>query len=376
MTDLEASLRPFVDSGDIPGLVALVARGNDVEVATLGAQDSSGTPMARDSIFRAASITKPLTAALTMLLVEDGRLDLDAPVDDLLPELAGPRVLRTLESPIDDTVECVWPITARDLLTGTAGHGFCTWDSPVVPLLMEQLRQAADDIHEVPSPDEWMRRLSAIPLMHQPGEGWTYNASYDVLGVLLARAAGQDLADAMAERLLEPLGMRDACFHVPADKVARLTTMWGSDDDGGLRVRDEPDGFLTRPPAFPSGSGGLVTTADDWLSFGRMLLADGGGLLRPESVRLMTADHTTPRHRELGGFFLDGQGWGFGGGVDTALLEEWNVIGRYGWVGGTGTSAYVHPDGTVAVLLTQVVLGSPGIEELLKAFWTYAARVP
>jgi CubicO group peptidase (beta-lactamase class C family) len=376
MADLEASLRPYVDSGDIPGLVALVARGDDVEVVTLGAQDSSGTPMARDSIFRAASITKPLTAALTMLLVEDGRLDLDAPVDDLLPELAGPRVLRTLESPIDDTVACVRPITARDLLTGTAGHGFCTWDSPVVPLLMEQLRQAADDIHEVPSPDEWMRRLSVIPLMHQPGEGWTYNASYDVLGVLLARAAGQDLADAMAERLLDPLGMRDTGFHVPADKVERLTTMWGSDDDGGLRVRDEPDGFLTRPPAFPSGSGGLVTTADDWLSFGRMLLADGGGLLRPESVRLMTADHTTPRHRELGGFFLDGQGWGFGGGVDTALLEEWNVIGRYGWVGGTGTSAYVHPDGTVAVLLTQVVLGSPGIEELLKAFWTYAARVP
>ncbi len=108
-------------------------------------------------------------------------------------------------------------------------------------------------------------------------------------------------------------------------------------------MRDEPDGYFTRQPAFASGSGGLVTTVDDWLAFGRMLLAGGGGVLRPESVRLMMTDHTTPRHREMGGFFLDGQGWGFGGGVDTSLIDPWNVIGRYGWVGGTGTSAYVHP---------------------------------
>jgi CubicO group peptidase (beta-lactamase class C family) len=149
--------------------------------------------------------------------------------------------------------------------------------------------------------------------------------------------------------------------------------MYGS-DDGELRVRDEPDGWFTRTPAFASGSGGLVMTADDWLAFGRMLLADGAGVLRPESVQLMTTDHTTPQHREMGGFFLDGQGWGFGGGVDTELIDPWNVVGRYGWVGGTGTSAYVHPStGVVAVLLTQVVLASPGIEDLLKAFWTVSA---
>jgi CubicO group peptidase (beta-lactamase class C family) len=370
MADLEETLRPYVDSGDVPGLVALVAQGDDVEVVTLGTQGSSGAPMARDSIFRAASITKPVMAALTMTLVDDGLIDLDVPVADLLPELAEPRVLRTLGSPLDDTVACERPITARHLLTGTSGHGFCTWESAVAPLLMEQLHQAADDIHAVPAPDEWMSRLSQIPLMHQPGEGWTYNASYDVLGVLVARAAGQDLAGVMAERLLEPLGMTDTGFHAPADGVGRFTTMYGA-EDGELVVRDEPDGVFDHPPAFASGSGGLVTTADDWLAFGRMLLADGGGLLRPESVRLMTTDHTTPRHREMGGFFLDGQGWGFGGGVDTELIDPWNVIGRYGWVGGTGTSAYVHPDGTVAILLTQVVLGSPGIEDLLKAFWTY-----
>lgn len=368
--ELRAALSPFVASGDIPGLVALVARGDDVEVVTLGVQGTSGAPMARDSIFRGASITKPLTAALVMVLVEDGLIDLDAPVSGLLPELGSPRVLRTASSPLDDTVPCARPITARDLLTGTAGHGFATWESAVVPLLMEELGQAADDIHEVPPPDEWMRRLSAIPLMHQPGEGWTYNAGYDVLGVLVARASGQDLADVMAESLLLPLGMRDTGFHVPVARRDRFTSLHGG-GEGGLEVRDEPDGVFARRPAFASGSGGLVTTADDWLAFGRMVLAGGGPVLSAASVRLMTTDHTTPAQRKVGGFFLDGQGWGFGGGVDIALIDPWNELGRYGWVGGTGTSAYVHPArGTVAVLLTQVELGAPGIEDLLKAFWT------
>ena len=373
MVDLEAALSPYVESGRIPGLVALVARGEDVEVVALGTQGTSGTPMRRDSIFRGASITKPLTAALTMALVEDGLIDLDAPVDDLLPELAEPRVLRALDSPIDDTVASDRPITARHLLTGTAGHGFSTWESAVQPLLMEQLGQASMELQDVPAPDEWMRRLSAIPLMHQPGEGWTYNAAYDVLAVLVARAAGQDFADLMADRLLEPLGMVDTGFHVPADKLDRMTTLY-EHGDSGLKVTDEPDGTFAEEPAFASGSGGIVTTVDDWLAFGRMLLAGGGDVLGPESVRLMMTDHTTPQHREMGGFFLDGQGWGFGGGVDTELIEPWNVVGRYGWVGGTGTSAYVHPStGVVAVLLTQVGLGGAAME-LLQTFWKASAE--
>jgi CubicO group peptidase (beta-lactamase class C family) len=379
MADVDAMLRPFVESGDVPGLVALVARGDDISVTTLGVQGTSGAPMRRDSIFRGASITKPLTAALTMVLVEDGRLDLDAPVAGLLPELATPRVLREQDSELDDTVEAERPITTRHLLTGTAGHGFATWESPVVALLMEQLGQASEDIHAVPEPDEWMRRLGRIPLMHQPGAGWTYNASYDVLAVLLARAAGQGFADLMADRLLEPLGMVDSGFHVPADRLDRFTTLFERDDDGVLQVSDEVDGVFTTEPPFASGSGGLVTTADDWLAFGRMLLAEGEGpdgrLLDADSVRLMTTDQLTAQHREMGGFFLDGQGWGFGGGVDTELIDRWNVVGRYGWVGGTGTSAYVHPSsGLVAVLLTQIGLADPAVA-LLETFWTACADV-
>ena len=355
--------------------MALVSNEREVEAVSFGTQGTSGTPMRRESIFRAASLTKPLIAALTMMLVEDGRLDPDGPVDDLLPELAEPRVLRTPGSELDDTVPRERPITTRHLLTHTAGHGFPTSESKVVPLLIEQLHQGSMQVGEVPAPEEWMRRLAGIPLMHQPGEGWTYNAAYDVLGVLLARASDQSLADVMAERVLEPLGMVDTGFHVPTDKLDRFTTLYGRDEQGVLQVSDEPDGAFCEPPAFASGAGGLVTTVDDQLAFGRILLAEGdwpsGRLLSQGSVQQMMSDQITPEHREMGGFFLDGQGWGFGGSVDIEVLNPWNVPGRYGWVGGTGTAAYVDPQhGTVSVILTQVKLGGPGSTQVLESFWT------
>ncbi|MGL5810635.1 MAG: serine hydrolase domain-containing protein [Nocardioides sp.] len=378
MADLEAALRPHLDTGEIPGLVALVSDERGVEAVALGTQGTSGTPMRRESIFRAASLSKPMIAALTMMVVEDGRLHLDSPVGDFLPELAELRVLRTLASELDDTVPSERPITTRHLLTHTAGHGFATSESKVVPLLMERLHQGSMQIGEVPPPDEWMRRLAGIPLMHQPGEGWTYNAAYDVLGVLIARASGEPLADVMTERLLEPLGMVDTGFHVPAVDRDRFTTLYGRDQQGALRVSDEPDGAFAAPPAFASGAGGLVTTVDDQLAFGRMLLAEGDGpsgrLINEGSVRQMMSDQITPVHREMSGFFLDGQGWGFGGAVDTELLNPWNVPGRYGWVGGTGTAAYVDPQhGTVSVILTQVELGGPDSTRVLESFWTAAA---
>ena len=139
-------------------------------------------------------------------------------------------------------------------------------------------------------------------------------------------------------------------------------------------MSDAPDGEFSREPAFASGAGGLVTTADDCLAFGRMLLAEGADLLSPASVRLIMTDNTTPQQREMGGFFLDGQGWGFGGGVDTEQLSPWNVLGRYGWVGGTGTAAYVDArNDLVTVILTQVELGGPDSAGVLEAFWTAAA---
>lgn len=378
MADLAAALRPHVAAGEIPGLVALVSKERGEEAVSFGTQGTSGTPMRRESIFRAVSLTKPLIAALTMMLVEEGHLDIDGPVDNLLPELAEPHVLRTPGSEVDDIVPCERPITTRHLLTHTAGHGFATFESFVVPLLVEQLHQGSMQVGEVPAPQEWMRRLGRIPLMHQPGEGWTYNTAYDVLGVLLARASGQSLADVMAERVLEPLGMVDTGFHVRAVDRDRFTTLYARDEQAVLRVSDEPDGAFAEPPAFASGAGGLVTTVDDLLAFGRMLLAEGKGpsgrLLSEGSVRQMMSDQITPEYREMGGFFLDGQGWGFGGGVDIEVRNPWNVIGRYGWVGGTGTAAYVDPQhGTVSVILTQVELGGPGSARVFESCWTAAA---
>jgi CubicO group peptidase (beta-lactamase class C family) len=179
--------------------------------------------------------------------------------------------------------------------------------------------------------------------------------------------------------MFEPLGMADSGFEVPASKRERFTSYYRAGPGGGLELADGPDGQWSTQPAFPLGSGGLVATIDDWLAFGQMLLAGGATasgrrLLSAESVRLMTTDHTTPAQREIGQLFLEGQGWGFGGSVDIAAIDPWNVPGRYGWVGGTGTSAHITPStGTVAILLAQVAADSPVPPQWMRDFWRYAA---
>ena len=374
MADLTSLLQSLVDDGLVPGAVGLVARGDDVEVAAAGAMDVEGaSPMTPDSIFRVASITKPITAAAAMLLVEDGLLRLGDPISKWLPELASPVVVRRPDGPVDDVVPAERPITVEDLQTFRAGWGFpADFGLPAVQPLFTQLGQGPST-EGVPEPDAWLRILAGVPLLAQPGKTWLYNTCSDILGVLVARASGQSLPDFLAERVFEPLGMTDTGFHVPAGSLGRLTTAYRPDGDV-LVLSDPPSGAITRPPAFPSGAGGLVSTAADWLAFGRMLLAGGAPLLSPESVRLMTSNHLTARQRAESPLFLEGQGWGYGGSVDVDLLQPWNVLGRYGWVGGTGTSAHVAPaSGTVAILLTQRAMTGPASTPMLHAFWTYAA---
>jgi CubicO group peptidase (beta-lactamase class C family) len=380
MTDLRATLQPCVDQGTVPGAVALVARGDRVEVLAVGSADVEGTrPMARDSIFRIASITKPITAAAAMVLVEDGAMGLDDPIGTWLPELASPVVVRTPQSPVDDVVPAARPITVHDLLTSRAGWGFPDdFSLPAVALLFERAHMHGRDRDAALPPDEWTAALAGIPLLAQPGEAFLYNTSYDVLGVLIARVAGSSLPDFLAERLFGPLGMVDTGFEVPAGDVGRLTSAYQPDPAGGLRLLDPPDGELTKPTAFPSGAGGLVSTVDDWHSFGRMLLGggsiDGRRVLSPDSVRRMTTDHLTPAQRDAGRLFLEGQGWGYGGSVDVAVTEPWTVPGRYGWVGGSGTTAHVTPStGTVAVLMTQVEMTGPTPTPMMRSFWRAAA---
>ncbi|MBM0237725.1 serine hydrolase [Micromonospora sp. ATA32] len=206
-----------------------------------------------------------------------------------------------------------------------------------------------------------------------------YDTCSALQGVLIARVSGQSLPEFMAERVLGPLGMVDTGFEVPADKLERFTSYYRTGSTGSLELADGPDGQWSSLPAFPLGSGGLVGTADDWLAFGRMLLAegtaDGRRLLSVDSVRLMTSDHTTDAQREIGKLFLEGQGWGFGGSVDIATIYPWNAPGRYGWVGGTGTSPHITPStGMVAILLTQVAADSPTPPEWMRDFWRYAAN--
>ncbi|MFB7057325.1 serine hydrolase domain-containing protein [Streptomyces vinaceus] len=381
MSDLRDILERHVSSGSLPGAVGLVARGDRVEVAAVGSTDVEGTaPMVRDSIFRIASMTKPVTAVAVMTLVEEGLLALEDEIAPWLPELASPLVARTPASPLDDLVPAERPITVFDLLTSRAGYGFPSdFSLPAVGPLVSEAKQGPPQPQHLPGPDEWLKTLSGVPMLYQPGEAFLYNTCSDILGVLIARVSGQSLPAFMAERIFEPLGMADTGFCVPAGDLGRFTSLYRG-GDGGLVLADAPHGQWSSLPAFPSGAGGLVSTADDWCAFGRMLLAQGaldgdrGRLLSAKSVRKITTDWLTPGQRAAGELFLEGQGWGFGGSVDVVARDPWNVPGRYGWIGGTGTAGHVTPaTGAVSILLTQVEMNSPTPPAAMRDVWTYAA---
>ena len=349
MTPLQNLLETAGRSEAVPGAAALVARGDAVEIGSVGEIEP-------DSIVRIASITKPITAAAVMLLVDRGLVGLHDPIARWLPELGSPQVVRTPQSPLDDTVGAVREITVEDVLTFRAGWGFPPdFSLPAVVELFEKLPVFGPRER----PDEWLATLAQVPMLRQPGEAWLYNTCSDIQGVLIARVSGQPLPEFLAERVFEPLGMIDTGFHVPAEKLDRLPAYHASD----LAPIDE--GLWRHPPIFPSGAGGLVSTLDDWHRFGRMLLAHGGGLLSPDSVRSMMTDHLTQEQRDASTLFLEGAGWGFGGAVE--------ADGRYGWVGGTGTTAHVAPStGTIGILLTQVQMTEPTPPPLMRQFWQYA----
>ena len=375
----------FVDRGEVPGLVALVSQGEDVHVEALGTQSFGGKPMKRDAIFRIASMTKPLAAAAAMILVEECKLRLDDPVDEFLPELANRKVLRRLDAPLDDVVPAKRVITLRDLLTFTWGFGLVMAWPPAFPV--QKAMQAAG-LMPSPNPiehtpDDYMKRLGALPLMHQPGEKWMYHTGSDVLGVLIARAAGQSFSDFLRERIFAPLGMRDTDFHVPADKLERFTTSYMRDPaTKKLNVHDDPRASRwSKPPPFASGGGGLVSTADDYLAFCRMMLGKGrygrARILSPASVALMTMDHLTDAQKQgMEAFFGDGhggfkEGWGFGMSIEIKRTDLWANPGRFGWTGGVGTTAYSDPSENLAgILLTQRMMDSPVPPRVMTDFWT------
>ena len=375
----------YVERGEVPGIVTLVSRRGEVHVDAIGTKAlGGGDPMRRDTIFRIASMTKPLTAVATMILVEECKLRLDEPVDRLLPELAGRRVLRVLDGPLHDTVPANRPITARDLLTFRMGFGMVMAPPGTYPIqkaIDEQLLgQGPPAPSTPPAPDEWIRRLGTLPLMHQPGEKWMYHTGSDVLGVLIARASGQALETFLRERLFEPLGMKDTGFSVPATRIDRLATAyWTNADTGALEIYDEAKGGQwSRPPAFPSGGGGLVSTVDDYLALGQMMLNKGkhgtARILSRPSVELMTTDHLTPEQKaDVGVFLGDNRGWGFGVSMVTRRDDVAGSVGRFGWDGGLGTSYSSDPqEDMVGILMTQAAWTSPSPPGVYLDFWTSA----
>src|SRR5579884_2744005 len=271
-----------VECGEVPGLVTLISRRGEAHVDVIGTLAAGGKePMRRDTLFRISSMTKPITAVATMILVEECKLRLDDPVDELLPELANRRVLKQLDSPLDDTVPASRPISVRDLLTFRMGFGQLMAAPGAYPILAAanklQIGMGPPMPESMPAPDEWLRRLGTLPLMYQPGERWLYNTGADVLGVLISRAAGQPFEAFLRERIFEPLGMRDTSFSVPDTKLDRFATSYWTNPQTGERVVYDKTGGgqWSHPPAFASGAGGLVSTIDDYHAFAQMLLHRG-----------------------------------------------------------------------------------------------------
>jgi CubicO group peptidase (beta-lactamase class C family) len=384
---LQDVLTGHVESGAIPGLAWLVARGGEVHAGSLGTLGREGTPaMGRDSIFRLSSTTKPITATAAMILVEECKLRLDEPVDRLLPELADRQVLADPDGPLDDTVPAARPVTVRDLLTFRLGLGldFTRFgQQKVLDAMGEQgLPPGPPAPAQTPGPDELMRIVGSVPLERQPGERWLYHLGAAVLGVLIARAADQPFESFLAERVFEPLGMADTGFHVPADRLDRFGWCLGIDfETGEPSTYDAPDGQWSSPPAFAGGGDGLVSTVDDLRAFAEMLLAggvhQGQRILSRPSIEAMTTNQLTPAQLSSSSPSPDGSlGWGLGMGVRVARVGPAQSVGTYGWDGGLGSTWANDPaEGLVGILLTNQMWTSPTLPEVAQDFWTatYAA---
>jgi CubicO group peptidase (beta-lactamase class C family) len=277
-----------IKPGTPPGLVLLVAKGDAVHVDSIGAKSIGGTPMRRDSIFRITSMTKPITAAAAMMLVEDGKLALDEPAERLLPELANRQVLTSLDAPPSRTVPAERPIIVRDLMNFTLGFGL-QFDPnlPIQKRIDELALVNGPPVPQTPHlPDEWMKRFGTLPLMHQPGATWNYNTGSLILGVLIACASGQPLGEFMKARIFEPLGITDTAFFVPEAKRDRFVSAYNFNfRTGESFLEDKPDGQWSAPPPFPSGAAGLVSTVDRAFS------------INPAGVLACGCSRTTPAQR-------------------------------------------------------------------------------
>jgi CubicO group peptidase (beta-lactamase class C family) len=364
-------LARHVDAGTLAGAAALIWSNGAVSgVAAVGKRDlRTGLPVERDTIFRIASMTKAVTTVAALTMLDEGRVTLDEPITRCAPELARMRVLRNPEGPLDQIDEAARAITFRDLLTHRSGLTYGDFHrGPIRAACADTLGAQIDNPL---SPDEWIDRLATLPLIDQPGAGFHYGVSTDLLGFLIARLDGSSLGEVLERRVFNPLGMRDTGFSVPREKRSRRAGLCGFDDEGRLTALTAAPGrhaLDERPDdmTFESGGQGLWSTLDDYATFARTLIGgevNGAPLLRHETLAMMTSNQLTQEQRTATRMFgrpIFAEGHGYGMGVAVVLesakadpLRCRGGVGTIGWPGAYGGWWQADPnDGSVLILLT------------------------
>jgi CubicO group peptidase (beta-lactamase class C family) len=347
LSAIPAALQPVIDAGDLSGFVTLLWRKGEIaQINTLGWRDvEAKAPMTRDTLFRIASMTKPITSVAALMLVEEGKLKLDDPITKWMPEFKDLKVLKSATGPLDDTVPAARDITVDDLMTHRSGLAYAF--TSIGPIAQAYDKTLGSPLGPNLSTDEWLAALGTLPLSYQPGDRFHYSHATDVLGFLVGRVAGTTYRDFIMERILKPLGMNDTDFWCPPDKRERMAKLY--------RINPKTDAMedvslphLPGPPEFCAGGGGLISTADDYLRFARMMLnggeLDGVRYLKRETLESMRQNRLTPAQREIpfmGIPFWLGQGFGLGVSVITDPEKQaWmgaGSEGSFGWPGAFGT---------------------------------------
>jgi CubicO group peptidase (beta-lactamase class C family) len=369
---VDAALQPLVEQGKLAGLVTVVRKdGRIVHQSATGKRDlASGAPAEMDTIFRAFSMTKPVTATAMMILWDEGKWKPEDPVSKFLPELKDLKVYKGRDAngqPILATPQS--QPTMGELMTHSAGFAYGLMPGPV-----DDLYRAAQAAHQPANADEYVAMIARLPLAYDPGTQWQYSVSVDLQGIIVERLSGMSLADFMAKRIFGPLKMVDSGFYVPAAKRGRFATLYGWQD--GHLVPLDSGMFASRfaePPKVASGGGGLVTTALDYSRFGQMLVnggtLDGARILSPAAVHEMMSNHIPPAlvNGHFGiGFQQIRPGYQFGyDGVVVTDPEAAKVAmgkGSYLWDGAAGTWFWVDPTNKlVFVGMIQRIMSAGGM---------------
>jgi CubicO group peptidase (beta-lactamase class C family) len=388
LAGIPPALKAIVEAGDLSGFVTLAwRRGELAQLNILGRRDiAAKLPMERDTLFRIASMTKPITSVAALMLMEEGKFQLDDPISKWAPEFSNMAVLKSAQGPLDETFAAPRAITMDDLFTHRSGlaYGF----SSLGPIAHEYQRVLGDVLNNAMVPDDWMKALAQLPLLYSPGERFHYSHSTDVLGFIVGRIAGKPFRDVLKERLFEPLGMIDTDFYVPPEKRNRAAVVYRQDQSSG-RLDPVPFVQYDSPPAFCGGGGGLISTVDDYLKFARMMLnkgeLDGRRFLKRQTVELMCTNRLTPAQREI--LFLGAipmwAGMGFGLGVSVITDPDklgflgMGAVGSFGWPGAFGTWWQADPanDMILIYLIQNSMPLEPGAIAQLAAGQRMGARL-